>query len=380
MSKSHCCQVKLEPILTGITPPNIIKTAVLPGERAETLFLATCDGEISTVEPDSDGWCLKRFLAIQDLITERGLHGLEFHPRFFENGRFFLHYSMRDSGGESYNHSDTIEEWILPETKVPICIRTLLNLKWPFSNHTGSNTLSWADGCLILLTGDGGSEYDPFNHAQSNTSLLGKVIAINVDYRPWKYTKNPVPVSEVDQLDSVRRKSLRIVAKGLQDPSGFEVDGPVKYLSDSGLIEKITAFTRWKRNFGWRAWDGPTPTCGHRGNVLYHDELLDLTNYDRPMTFYRNKDPSSKGIIGGCVYHGEHLTELKDHYIFADSSGDVFTFQKCNQEEGAKSHPLLLETGKDDLTLTALGANHRRTRLFVGGYEGQDGGLYELVA
>ena len=412
MSKSSCCQLNLEPILTDIAPPSIIKTAILPGQQAETLFLATADGEISTVEADSADWYQKRFLEIQDLVTEGGFHGLEFHPDFAENGRFFLHYSVRDSEGtppyallpdpdypesldqewndaESYHHYDTVEEWLLPETGIPICVRILLNIKWPFSNHTGMNTLTWTDGRLILSTGDGGSNYDPFNQAQKNTSLLGKIIAMNVDHRPWKFTKNPAPVSETNELDPIRREAIKIVAKGLQNPSGLEVDGPVKYLADMGQdeMEKIMTFTDWKKNFGWRAWDGIAPTRGHRGDVLYHGESLDLFDCDRPSAFYSHREvrpelpiAPPQGIIGGCIYHGEKIPGLKGHYVFADAGGDLFSIQGCDQDSIDRPQvPCLLRPGKEDLILTGVGANRRRTRLFVGGYDEGIGGLYELV-
>lgn len=422
MSKSHSCQIKLEPILTGITPPRIIKTAILPGERAESLFIATPDGEISKIESahtkfnrGSSDWYLEDFLDISDLTMKDGLHGFEFHPDFNENGRFYLHYSVRDSESISpncslpdpsdpfslqqdwidrslYHHYDTIEEWILPETGIPICIRTLLNIKWPFSNHNGKNTLGWNNNCLILLTGDGGSFYDPFNQAQNNMSLLGKVIAINVDYRPWKFMKDPVPASNLEELDPIRRESLRIIAKGLCNPSGFEVDGPIKYVTDMGQgeVEKIMAFSRWRKNFGWRAWDGVRPTRGPQGDVLYHGESLDLSDYHRPTAFYSHQEVRRElismvppeGVIGGCVYHGDKILDLNDRYIFADAGGSIFSI-RCIREEDNNNEPQiprLHRINEDDFNITALGGNRRRTRIFVGGYNNGVGGLYELVS
>lgn len=356
MSKSRSCRVKLEPILTGITPPRIIKTAVLPGKRAESLFIAEPNGEISTVEFDHD-WYLKSFLDVSDLAMEGGLHGLEFHPDFSENGRFYLHYSVRDSDSQdssnwndynSYHHYDTIEEWILPDTGVPICIRTLLNIKWPRPDHNGMNTLGWNNGCLILLTGNGGSS----SRAQENTSLLGKVIAINVDYRLWKFEKDPPPVFEVNELDPIRKASLKIVAKGLVDPSGFDVDGPIKYLTDVG--EKILAFTRWKRNFG----SGNGSDC------------------HKPAASYISQEGR---VIGGCVYHGQKIPNLVDRYVFADTNGSIFSIRSLLEDDEESQIPCPLTTEEDNLTLTALGSNRRKTRIFIGGYNDGVGGLYELV-
>ncbi len=60
--------------------------------------------------------------------------------------------------------------------------RTLLNLRRPFSNHNGVNSLNFSPetGKLALTTGDGGSGYDPFNLSQDNMEIAGKIIEIDV--------------------------------------------------------------------------------------------------------------------------------------------------------------------------------------------------------
>lgn len=135
--------------------------------------------------------------------------GLAFHPEFYYNGLFYLHYSAAGTQGpgalsESFNpnpcdpgtlnlrwmnretqydHIDIIEEWILQSNGVPQKRRTLLNLRRPFSNHNGFNSLNFSPetGKLVLTTGDGGSAYDPFNLSQDDLEIAGKIIEMDVD-------------------------------------------------------------------------------------------------------------------------------------------------------------------------------------------------------
>ena len=167
-----------------------MKTAILPGDSVERLFIATQVGEIFFIGNEG----LRTFLDIRSSIIklgtsgrgydERGLLGLAFHPQFYYNGLFYLHYSVAGSQGQGapadpfepnpcdlstlnlkwenrqtqYDHIDTVEEWILLNGQ-PQKRRTLLNLRRPFYNHNGVNSLNFSPetGKLVLTTGDGGS-------------------------------------------------------------------------------------------------------------------------------------------------------------------------------------------------------------------------------
>jgi len=80
--------VSLQPIVSNINLPTVIKTAVLPGDSIESLFIATQIGEIFYVR----NGIIELFLDIRQRIIklgsnggydERGLLGLAFHPNFF---------------------------------------------------------------------------------------------------------------------------------------------------------------------------------------------------------------------------------------------------------------------------------------------------------
>jgi hypothetical protein len=142
----------------------------------ERLFIATQVGEIFYIGNGS----LRTFLDIRPLIIklgassggydERGLLGLAFHPEFYYNGLFYLHYSVAGTQGPGalpesfkpnpcdpgtldlkwidreikYDHIDTVEEWILQPNGEPQRRRALLNLRRLFLNHNGVNSLNFS--------------------------------------------------------------------------------------------------------------------------------------------------------------------------------------------------------------------------------------------
>lgn len=190
-------KVNLQPLVSNLNLPTVLKTTILPGDSSERLFIATLVGEIYYIGNES----VEIFLDIHHRILklgtsnggydERGLLGLAFHPEFKQNGLFYLHYSAAGTQGPGaipvpfkpdpcnpetlnlqwlnresrYDHIDTVEEWALQENGQPQVRRTLLNIRRPFANHNGVNSLNFSPetGKLVLTTGDGGAGYDPFN-------------------------------------------------------------------------------------------------------------------------------------------------------------------------------------------------------------------------
>ncbi|MFC9774107.1 PQQ-dependent sugar dehydrogenase [Paenibacillus chitinolyticus] len=316
-------KASLRPIVSKINLPTVLKTTILPGDSIERLFIATQVGEIFYI----GNGVIETFLDIRPRIIklgvssggydERGLLGLAFHPEFYYNGLFYLHYSVAGTQGPGalpgafesfkpnpcdsrtlnlkwinreiqYDHIDTVEEWILQSNGQPQKRRTLLHIRRPFLNHNGVNSLNFSPetGKLVLTTGDGGSGYDPFNLSQDDMEIAGKIIEIDVVKNT--FIVNPPVVTRFNELPVPIQETLTVIAKGVRNIPGISFqrfyDQYIKYAGIVGqdLVESIFSFIQYKPipvtqlvqaflmksesdqegfiNFGWRGWEGAFPT------------------------------------------------------------------------------------------------------------------------
>jgi hypothetical protein len=114
-------KVRLQPIVTQLNLPTVLKTAVLPGDSMERLFIATQVGEIYYI----GNGVIETLLDIRPRILklgasgggydERGLLGLAFHPQFHYNGLFYLHYSVAGTQGPGLFRTLFIQTHVIPE-------------------------------------------------------------------------------------------------------------------------------------------------------------------------------------------------------------------------------------------------------------------------
>lgn len=478
-------KVSLRPIVSKINLPTVLKTTILPGDSIERLFIATQVGEIFYIGNSS----LRTFLDIRPRTLklgvsgggydERGLLGLAFHPEFYYNGLFYLHYSVAGTQGPGalpnseaarqgldalpeffnpnpcdprtlnlkwinreiqYDHIDTVEEWILQSNGQPNRRRTLLNLRRPFFNHNGVNSLNFSPetGKLVLTTGDGGSGYDPFNLSQDDMEIAGKIIEIDVAKNT--FINNPPVVTRFNELPAPIQETLTVIAKGVRNIPGISFlrfyNQYIKYVGNVGqdLVESIFSFVQYKpipvtqliqaslmnsepdqegfTNFGWRGWEGPFPTSFLRNcsadstldekTIAYYNEAIN-TSVKRlqPLTSYFHKDsrPDKFGgtaLTGVQAYIGNGIPDLTGRVVFTDlarketqpPARGVLAYTKV-RTDGKLNDFSVIETdynfGSQSAFYVSLGTNLGQSRLYLGVYgsmnvtDNNQGTVFEIV-
>jgi glucose/arabinose dehydrogenase len=329
--------VSLRQIVSGLQRPVYLTQ---PPDGTNRLFIVEQQGLILIVQ---DGQLLPDpFLDLGDRVNstgnEEGLLGLAFHPQYRQNGRFFVDYTDVHGNANIVRFTASPSN---PDRADLATATTILQIGHPnFQNHNGGDLVFGPDGYLYFGMGDGGSQGDPNGHGQNLNILLGKLLRIDVNAEPYGIPPdNPF----------LGRANARpeIWAYGLRNPWRFSFDRATGdlYIADVGqdLYEEVDyqpAGSHGGENYGWSYMEGFHP---YKGSP---PPGITLT---APVTEYSHAEGGC-AIVGGYVYRGTTVPQLKGVYLFGDNcSGIVWTLARTS---AGWQKALLLRTG---LSISSFG-------------------------
>lgn len=317
-SISFAQEIDIQTFATGFSNPIVIKNA---GDSR--LFVVEQAGRIQIV--NTDGTTNNTpFLDIDPIVFngggERGLLGLAFHPDYESNGYFYVNYSN--------NSGDTVISRFTRSTADPdIADGTselqLLTYTQPYVNHNGGDMAFGPDGYLYISSGDGGDAGDPGNRAQNLTTLLGKLLRIDVDGNSnGNYgipADNPYAGSSTNKPE--------IWAYGLRNPWKFSFDRSTGdlWIADVGQqfneeINRVES-TAANLNYGWRCYEGNSSFDLSENCPASSEITFPIAQYTH------NNDGAFKcAITGGYRYRGTAQSTLVGLYFFADYCSDEIGF------------------------------------------------------
>ena len=330
---------------------------------------------------------------------ERGLLGMAFHPDYADAAKPGYHkiytYTSEPIQGPAdftvampagqMDHQSVITEWQLARTGNVInagSARVVMRIDQPQFNHNGGMLAFGPEGYLYVGLGDGGNANDAGpghgtnGNGQNVNVVHGKILRIdpvlpaltpgsrdpnsaNGAYRiPWDN-----PFVGIDGVDE-------IFAYGFRNPYRFSFDKLTGALIvgdvGQGYVEEVDV-VRKGGNYGWRIKEGSflfDPTGLLIGLPFADSGLID------PVAQYDHEDGLS--IIGGYMYYGAAIPDLRAMYVFAD-------FSRGFLKPDGRLLVANLYTGLIQELL--IGADGRSLGLFVKGM-GQDpsGEVYVLAS
>jgi glucose/arabinose dehydrogenase len=321
--------VSLQPIANNLGPLTSVANA---GDGR--LFLTVRTGRIIIVENGSVR--PQPFLDIQDMTTTDGEHGLlsvAFHPRYADNGFFFVDYTNLQGNTVIARYQVSAAD---PDQAVPASARILLTIAQPYPNHKGGLLQFGPDGDLYIGMGDGGSANDPECRAQDPSMLLGKMLRIDVDQNVGTPPFYGIPASNPfrgagDPLD-------KVWATGVRNPWRFSFDRQTGdlWIGDVGQdrreeIDFQPAASRGGENYGWKIMEGTL--CNSNASCPVSTPACDSPAFTPPVLEYDHNPECA--VTGGYVYRGSGVPQLRGSYVFGDycsgaiwaaaRSGDGFT-------------------------------------------------------
>jgi len=289
------------------------------GDGSHRTFIPTQQGVIYVLPDDPGAKQAEVFLDMKDKVAysdktnEEGFLGLAFHPKFKENGEFFVYYT-----NTAKKHQNVIARYKVskdnPAKADPGSEEILLVLDKPFWNHDGGTIAFGPDGYLYIAVGDGGLANDPFKNGQNLSTLLGKILRIDVDHKDdglaYAIPKDNPFVGKKDARGEIWAYGLRNVWRMAFDPKTG-----VLWAGDVGqdVWEEIDLITKGG-NYGWNVREGLHPF------VKKGDKPVEQTATPEGMVdpIFEYHHDLGKSITGGMVYRGKKIPELEGAYLYAD--------------------------------------------------------------
>jgi len=306
-------QVKTVRVASGLSAP--VAAVSAPGDFERLYIVEQTAGRIRVLKNGVLQPVGSPFLNIFAKITaagqEQGLLGMAFHPLYPAAPYIFVNYTRTGDG------ATVIERYTVtnPDTATTTGSVPLKTIGQPQSNHNGGCLQFGPDGYLYVGMGDGGNFNDTGTghavggNAQSGTTLLGKMLRLDVDAPPnYIPASNPF-VGDPNVLDEVW-------AMGVRNPWRFSFDKATgdMYIGDVGqdAVEEIDfepAGFAGGANYGWRCMEGLN--CTGLSGCTCNAPTLTL-----PVHTYTHGSGCS--VTGGHVYRGCAIPAIAGRYYFAD--------------------------------------------------------------
>jgi glucose/arabinose dehydrogenase len=216
-------------------------------------------------------------------------------------------------------------------TPNPGAEKILLQFDHPQTNHNGGwigfSPRTGDDHNLYICTGDGGNANDqgpghiePGGNAQSNVTLLGKILRIHVDP-----TLGVASIPSNNPFFSSGTFRREVWTYGLRNPfrASFDRLTGRMFIGDVGQSTREEVDVQQPtnpgggENYGWRLREGTIANPASVGGPAPPGNVNPVLDYART---------TGGTIIGGYVYRGSAIPALQGKYIFGDYlAGKIFS-------------------------------------------------------
>jgi glucose/arabinose dehydrogenase len=325
------------------------------------------------------------FMQLPDPINrgnEEGLLGLAFHPKYKENGQFFVYYSANDEK-QKHRRRSVVSRFRVskddPRKADPNSEeRVWVSADDPFENHNGGCIAFGPDGFLYITLGDSGAADDPLTTGQNPTDFFGSIMRIDVDHpsggKPYGIPKD----NPFSRGGAYARWAPEVYCIGLRNVWKFTFDRKTGALwaGDVGQnLWEIVHLIKNGGNYGWSIKEGFHPFQPQRRQKPDAAAPLSppLAEYPHAPTADRKDD--GKSITGGYVYRGTELPELAGVYVYGDfDTGRIWGLREQGGKAVANAELIDMKSNPK-LAIAAFGED-RAGEMYILAFDGR---IHKLV-
>ena len=368
-----------ELVAEGLLDP--LAPAAPPGD--DRVFIGEHGGVIQVVQPDQTTPTV--FLDLSAKVPpppagEAGFLGMTFHPKYADNGYFYVHYT-------DTNFDTVIERYQVsasdPNVADPASASLVLFIPQPSNFHNGGGIRFGPDGYLYIGLGDGGASLGPQCTAQDTAALLGKILRIDVD------SAAPYAIPPTNPFVGVAGAAPEVLHLGLRNPWRFALDSLTGdlFIGDVGAAnwEEISYAPGGSGglNFGWPLDEGDVCHVFHSCAAVFPS--CDDPSFTKPiLTLDHLTAPFYCAVVGGEVYRGCALPELQGRMFYTDYCASQLisvVFDPVQGISDVRDHtPEVGAFFPTSMFITSMGVDGHGELLFV--YQATpdlDGKLYRIV-
>lgn len=342
------------------------------GDGTNRMFVISQYGTVHVFPNDPQADTMQTFLDIRDQVqydvpeNEEGLLGLAFHPRYKENGEFFVYYSPKSTPQEP--HVTVVSRFRVsshdPNRADLASEQVILRIQHPYWNHKGGTIVFGPDGYLYIGLGDGGAADDPHMSGQNLRTLLGKILRIDVDHQD-EGLQYAIP-KDNPFAGQPRYARGEVWAYGIRNVwrIAFDRKTGALWAGDVGqdTWEEVDII-RGGGNYGWNLREGKHPFSPF-GSPPRPDLAEPIWEYHHDV---------GKSVTGGCVYRGKQVPELRGAYLYADFvTGQIWALWYDFRQEQVTANRTIVPKG---LPVMTFGEDDQGEVYFTT----QEGGIHKFA-
>ena len=355
-----------------------------PGDGSNLLFVAEQHvSKIQSFTNDPNTSEKVEFLHLPDPINhgnEEGLLGLAFHPKYKENGQFFVYYSANDKGERRsvvsrFNVSKDDPRKADPASEQRVWVSEID----PYENHNGGCIAFGPDGYLYISLGDSGAADDPLTTGQNPADFFGSILRVDVDH-PADGKPYGIPNDNPRLRDPKFAKwAPEVYSIGLRNVWKFsfdKVDGTL-WAGDVGqnLWEMVHVITNGG-NYGWSLAEANHPFRRRQAADAASPITKPVAEYPHNLGQPGKREDIGKSITGGYVYRGKAIPSLVGVYVYGDyDSGRIWGVRPAEGEVQPGTELIDLGAEKRKLNIAGFGED-AAGELYILAFDGK---IHKLV-